>query len=274
MISVFGSTGFIGTKFCEMYQPEVLKIPRDSIESKSSTILYLISTTDNYNVFTNCTLDIETNLIVLMKVLENFKNSKKQCVFNFVSSWFVYGDTDLPAREDSQCDPKGFYSITKLCAERLVESYCKTYNIDYRIIRLANVYGSSDLGVSKRKNALQFLISRLKRDEPIELYDNGDFVRDYIHVSDACKAIRLIMKNGPINDIINVGSGNPTMFKDIIGTASKILNSKSKIGSMSPPDFHKLVQVKDMYLDVTKLSSLGFKQKISIEDGIKILCQD
>jgi len=93
-------------------------------------------------------------------------------------------------------------------------------------------------------------------------------------VSDACQAIKLIMKNGPINDIINVGSGKPAMFKDIIGTASKILNSKSKIGSMSPPDFHRLVQVKDMCLDIEKLSNLGFKQKISIEDGIKILCQD
>ena len=176
MISVFGSTGFIGTKFCEMYRSEVLKISRDSIECKSSDILYLISTTDNYNVFTNCTLDIETNLIVLMKILENFKNSKDQGVFNFISSWFVYGDTPLPAKEGSQCEPRGFYSITKLCAEQLVESYCKTYNINYRIIRLANVYGPSDLGVSKRKNALQFLINRLKNNEPIDLYDNGEFM--------------------------------------------------------------------------------------------------
>ena len=41
-------------------------------------------------------------------------------------------------------------------------SYCKTYNINYRILRLGNVVGVGDLGVSKEKNALQYLVDKIK----------------------------------------------------------------------------------------------------------------
>ena len=63
------------------------------------------------------------------------------------------------------------------------------------------------------------------------------------------------------------------MFKDIINIAKNELNSQSKIYSIEPPDFHKFVQVKNFYMDVTKLKSFGFKQNFSIKEGIKLLCQ-
>ena len=131
-ISVFGATGFIGSEFCKIYPDFVIKIDKNDFIPQSKNVLYLISTVDNYNVLNNVTIDIETNLIHLMKVLENCKD--KDITFNFVSSWFVYGDTDLPAKETSVCKPKGFYSITKYAAEMLIESFCKTFNIKYKIL--------------------------------------------------------------------------------------------------------------------------------------------
>ena len=68
-------------------------------------------------------IDIETNLSVMMEVLEKLK--EKDFVFNFISSWFVYGDTKMPASETSICFPKGFYSITKKAAEDLLISFCE-----------------------------------------------------------------------------------------------------------------------------------------------------
>jgi nucleoside-diphosphate-sugar epimerase len=111
MISVFGATGFIGSKFYNKYKDECVIIPREEVVLQSNKVLYLISTVDNYNVLENPFIDIETNLIHLMKVLNNCK--EKDIHFTFVSSWFVYGDTHLPARESSPCKPKGFYSNTK-----------------------------------------------------------------------------------------------------------------------------------------------------------------
>ena len=149
-ISIFGGSGFIGSKFCELYKDQIIKIDKNDYIPKTNNILYLISTVDNYNVHNNLHIDIDTNLKVLMNVLENIpKNS--DTVFNFISSWFVYGqNNEIPFREDySKCNPTGFYSITKYCAEQLLISFCQTYNIKYRIFRLANVLGEGDTKISK-----------------------------------------------------------------------------------------------------------------------------
>lgn len=269
-ISVFGGTGFIGGKFCELYPKETVIIPRETHAPATDQALYLISTTHNYHVFTDPFLDIDTNLNILIKTLQNCKD--KNIIFNFVSSWFVYGACELPADELATCSPKGFYSITKKCAEDLLISYCQTFKIPYRIFRLGNVYGPNDKGASKKKNALQYMIDRLKNNEPVNLYHGGEFIRDYMHVNDIAKALHLLMKEAPVNKIINVGSGKPSKMKDIIDEAVKILSSKSQIKSINSPEFHKIVQVKDMYLDVSYLKSLGFRQEISMSEGIRELC--
>lgn len=277
-LSVFGARGFIGSQFCRQFQSSlssglIYRIPRDCYcpAEKSKQIIYLISTTHNYNVFTNPHLDIDTNLSVLVSVLENCRD--KDITINFISSWFVYGNCDeLPATEETICNPTGFYSITKKCAEDLLISYCNTFNIKYRIIRLCNVYGNGDR-FSKQKNALQYLIERLKNNEDIELYFNGDFIRDYMNVYDVCRAIKIITEISPENTVINVGGGIPLKFRDLIDIAYKTLNSKSNIIPIEQPAFHKTVQVKDMWMNNSKLLSLGFKQEIDIESGIKELCK-
>ena len=271
-ISVFGGTGFIGSAFCELYGDYVVSVDREQRDPPTENVLYLISTTDNYNVLTDSFVDIDTNLRILMETLDACRERGTD-VINFISSWFVYGDTSLPAREDSPCNPKGFYSITKRCAEQLLISYCETFGMNYRILRLCNVFGSTDPKVTKKRNALQFLINRLKHDEEIFLYDGGEFFRNFMHVTDTCRAIKLVCDKGQQNQIYNIGSVNNYKFKDIIEIAAIEINSKSKIGSMEVPTFHKTVQVKDMLLDTTRLYALGFTESISIEEGIRLLCR-
>ncbi len=270
-ISVFGSTGFVGSEFCRVTKKKVLPIPREERAPQSQESVYFISTTDNYNVFEDLHKDIDTNLSVLMDVIKSLKPGES--TFNFISSWFVYGDADLPATEESNCDPKGFYSITKRAAEQLLVSYCKTFGINYRILRLCNVYGAGDKGASKKKNALQFLIDQFKNGEGVNLYHNGEFYRDYMHVHDVARAIDLVIDKGELNTIYNIGSGEKVVFKDLINTIVKETNSSSVITPIDPPVFHQTIQVKDFYFKTDKLKSLGFEQTISLEEGLKQLCQ-
>jgi nucleoside-diphosphate-sugar epimerase len=266
-IDLFGGTGFIGKNFNKIYGNDVRIHDREDNQPVCNNVLYMISTTHNYHVYDDIHIDVDTNLSKLLDVLQNCKD--KDITFTFISSWFVFGETELPAKESSICNPKGFYSITKKCAEDLLISYCKTFNIKYRILRLCNVYGNNDGGISKKKNALQFLIEELKNSRPINLYYDGNFIRDYMHVDDVCKAIYLCMTTGGINEIINIGNGAPQNFREILDFVIKETNSTSIVNKVDATDFHKLVQVKDMYLDTTKLTALGFKPQISIFDGIK-----
>ncbi len=269
--SIFGSSGFIGSNFTKMY-PNSLSIPRNEREPLSKNILYFISTVDNYNIYDDLCLDVDTNLKVLCEVLNHCKD--KDITFNFISSWFVYGQIDsLPAKEDYICNPTGFYSITKKCAEDLLMSFCKTYKIKYRIIRLCNVLGKGDKGVSRKKNAITWMINRLKVNEAIELYNNGLPLRDIMHVYDICKAIHLICMSAQTNQIYNVGSGKPIKIGTLINMAKKELLSKSRISYIESPIFHKQVQTDDFWMDVNKLSSLGFERRYSTKEIIKELCR-
>ena len=269
-ISVFCATGFIGSHFCEMYPDEVIKIPREQRVPESNKILYLISTTDNYNVFNDITLDVKTNLLVLMEVLRELRDNiflhNPEVCFNFVSSWFVYG-TEIVDEKDL-CNPKGFYSITKYCAEKLLISFCETFNIKYRIFRLANTYGVGDKDVSDKKNVFLHFIKKIKNNEDIESYWGGISFRDYIHVKDVCRAIHLCMEKAPYNEIINIGTGRSVLFKYLMEYAINKLNSKSKIIEISPTKFHQIVQVSDFFMLSNKLKSYGFMPEITIEQGI------
>lgn len=266
-ISVFGGSGFIGGNFCEAYENESIVIPREQRSPESKQVLYFISTIHNYNVFEDPQLDIDTNLRVLVETLEECKD--KDVVFNFVSSWFVYGETGtLPVSEGAHCNPKGFYSITKRTAEQLLISYCETFDIKYRIFRLSNVYGNNATKVSVKRNALQHLTGEVVSGRDINLYNGGEDIRDFMHVEDVCTAIKLCMDKSELNDIINIGSGVPIKFGTVMEYVKTRVGSPSKFNDVEPPDFHKVVQVKDMYLDVSKLKALGFNPKREFWDEI------
>lgn len=265
-ISVFGGTGFIGSRFCELNGNTII-IPRNDYKPKTSEILYFISTIDNYNIHKDLFIDIDTNLTTLMRVLENVDRSDKNVVFNFVSSWFVYGkNQNTPFKEDDLgCNPTGFYSITKRCAEQMLISFCETFNIKYRIFRLANVLGEGDNKISKKKNALQYLIKEIVYGRDVELYYGGNVLRDYIYVDDVCNAISHCMEYAPPNQIINIGSGKPYVFLNVIKKAIRYANSSSRIININPTHFHNVVQVKDSYLDTTKLRNFGYECQYNID---------
>lgn len=264
-ISVYGATGFIGKRFVELYPDETVKIPRNQHVSETNNILYLISTVDNYNIHTNTQIDIDTNLKVLMQILQANKN--KDITINFVSSWFVYGQNyDMPFNEDSTtCKPTGFYSITKYCAEQMLICFCNTFNIKYRILRLANVIGEGDNKISRKKNALQFLLKEIVNNRNVHLYYKGEVIRDYIYIDDVCRGIKTCIETAPTNTVINIGSGTPYKFLDIMQSAIEKTKSSSIIINIEPSTFHNIVQVRHSYLDVSKLKSYGFKLEYTMD---------
>lgn len=259
-ISVFGASGFIGSRFCELY--DGVKIPREQRNPETNNVLYCISTTTNHNIYEDLHVDINTNLNVLMEVLNHCRS--EDIVFNFISSGFVYGSEVINASEEDYCNPKGFYSITKRTAEQMLITFCETFGVKYRIFRLANVYGN-DKNRSIKKNVLGYIIDRLKCNEEVNLYNYGKFKRDFIYVDDVCNAINFLMHNSNVNEIYNIGTGIITEFATAIEYSKNLLGSQSKLNYLpnASPDY---------YMNVHKLKNLGFDSKISLDMGLKIIC--
>ena len=267
-ISIFGSTGFIGSKWMDLYSDISHPESRDSVSPKHKDIIYFRATNSNYNVFSDPTLDVKTNLVLLTETLKNLTSENN---FILISSWFVYGKNNIHLnKENDNCNPKGFYSITKYTQEQLVESYCKTNNIKYKILRLCNVIGG-DSGATSKKNAIEYLINQLKLNQDINVY-KGDNYRNYLHVEDVCKAIKLILDNGISDEVYNIGDKQSTKLTDIIHFCKENLNSKSTLNFIDAPKFHDQVQSKDFHMDTSKLQNLGFQPKYNLEDILKFLC--
>ena len=269
-LSVFGGTGFIGGKFCELYSDKVTLVPREGRKPPTKDVLYFISTTTNQSVFSDLHVDINTNLTLLMEVLSNCKD--KDITFNFVSSGFVYGNDVLDAKETDCCNPTGFYSITKRTAEQLLISYCNTFGVKYRIFRVGNVYGL-DPTITPGKNVLGFMISLMKQNKDIKLFGGGDFQKDYMFVDDICRAIKFLIKKSDKNQIYNIATGKSMSFKDILLTARNTICSSSDIYAAPFPRDQEYLQVKNMTLNVDKLKSMLFFPKMDFEEGLNEMCR-
>ena len=265
-LTLYGGTGIIGSYYRGMYASQC--VDRDQCCPLTEDVLYLISTTDNTNIYTSPQLDIHTNLSVLANRLEHCRDFGIN-TFNFVSSWFVYWPTHVKPTERSICNPNGFYSVTKYAAEKLVMEYCQAHGMNWRIFRLGNVYGGPDKGTEKR-NALHRIIQFLREDKEVDVYQG--LSRDYIHIQDVCRAMNFLCNKGELNQIYNIGTGIETPLFDCIADAKDILKSRSKIQRITPSeDYNQAIRFS---LDCTKLHNLGFQPMLTLQEGLEDLCRD
>lgn len=250
MISVFGSSGFIGSNWMDMYGDQSYPEERSCIDPKYKECLYFRGTNTNYNVFTDRHVDIDTNLTLTIKTLENL--TKDSC-FNLISSWFV-------------CFPRGFYSATKLCQEHLVQSYCNTFGIPFRTLRLCNVIGL-DSGASNKKNFLVNMIKKVKRGEEVNLYE-GENYRNFLDVETCCRGIKHAIDHGEIGEDYNIGASTSYRIGDLMEYCIQKTKSKSKIKIIEVPEFHKQVQVGNFWMNTDKLKKIGFDNHINIYEKL------
>ena len=113
----------------------------------------------------------------------------------------------------------------------------------------------------------------MRENKPLTLYNNGDDLRDYMHVIDICRALKIVMDTGELNSIYNIASGNPLPFRNILEMVRDNLGSSSELNPTETPRFNQLVQPKNVSLNVDKLNSLNFRPSIGLEEGLKIICQ-
>lgn len=292
---VLGGTGFIGSALLSGLPDTVISISRTKkpkLEAKyphvkflyksikhlthedivyADTIFYCASTTDNFGILENPHKDIDINLNQLVSFLEKIKSSAQKPKIIYLSTFFVYGNYydayQKRVNEETPTDPLSLYSATKLCAESILKLYGRMYDIPIVICRLSNIYGVGDQALHK-KGVLNYFIKLAKKNKDLTLYDNGNFVRDYVYIDDLISALVLIQAKAN-NDTFLIASGTSTSFKNVIETICKLTGSTSKFSSIQSPTFHRAVGVTSFKADISKLRSLGWKPKVTLKEGLK-----
>ena len=188
--------------------------------------------------------------------------------YHQVSTDEVYGDLpldrpDLLFTEETPIHTSSPYSSAKAAADLFVQAYHRTYGLPISISRCSNNYGPYHFP----EKLIPLVISRALNDEDIPVYGKGENVRDWLYVTDHCKAIDLIVRKGRDGEVYNIGGHNEKTNLEVVQTILKALGKpESLIKYVTDRPGHDLRYA----MDPTKIvNELGWKPEHDFESGIK-----
>ena len=192
-----------------------------------------------------------------------FKPDKK---FLHVSTDEVYGSLEEDGGffyETTPYDPHSPYSASKASSDMLVKSYMDTYKFPANITNCSNNYGPYQFP----EKLIPLIINNALQGKKLPVYGDGKNVRDWLYVEDHCKAIDLIIHNGRVGEVYNVGGHNEKRNIDIVKIICKELNKpESLITYVTDRKGHDMRYA----IDPTKIhNELGWLPETKFEDGIK-----
>ena len=118
-----------------------------------------------------------------------------------------------------------------------------------------------------KKNAINFLIYQAFKKQEISIYNKGKIFRDFIYVDDVISGINTILEKGKPGELYWISSGKKTWFYQFGDILKKTTGCKVKYSET--PTYTKKVDVGNFVVNNSKLKSLGWKQKVNLEKGIK-----
>ena len=214
---------------------------------------------------------LETNIIgtsVLMDACLKYEVNR----FHQISTDEVYGDLpldrpDLMFTEDTPLHTSSPYSSSKAAADLLVMAYNRTYGLPVTISRCSNNYGPYQFP----EKLIPLMISRALRNQKLPVYGDGLNVRDWLHVSDHCRAVELILEKGRIGEVYNVGGHNEMSNIAVVKTILSLLNKPESliefVGDRKGHDRRYAINPDKIFAE------LGWLPTISFRDGIKATVQ-
>lgn len=188
--------------------------------------------------------------------------------YHQVSTDEVYGDLpldrlDLFFTEDTPIHASSPYSASKASADLLVQAYNRTFDLPVTISRCSNNYGPYHFP----EKLIPLMIKNALADKSLPVYGKGENVRDWLHVYDHCTAIDLIIHNGRIGEVYNIGGHNERTNIEVVRTILEVLNKpESLIKYVTDRKGHD----RRYAIDPTKMEQeLGWKPKYNFDTGIK-----
>lgn len=164
------------------------------------------------------------------------------------------------------------YAIAKIAGIKLCENYRRQYRCDFISAMPTNLYGPNDnydLNTSHVIPALirKFHEGKINHSEKVEVWGTGAPLREFLHVDDLADACLFLMLNYSGEQFVNVGFGKEISIRDLAVLIGGIVGFKGEIVfDSSKPD-----GTPRKLLDVSKLSQLGWKYNIGLEDGLKMV---
>ena len=205
---------------------------------------------------------IQTNVLGTHTLLESARKSNVE-IFLQVSTDEVYGSiAEGSWDEDFPLKPNSPYAASKASADLISQAYYRTYEMDVRITRCSNNYGPYQYP----EKVIPLFITNLIQDKKVPLYGQGLNVRDWLHVTDHCRGIHLVLTKGKPGDVFNIGGGrelsNLELTRVILEAMAASEERIEEVVDRLGHDFR-------YSLNIEKITNqLGYKPEVDFEEGI------
>ena len=309
VVSITGANGYIGsalTRELEKYSLKIIRIsrkqltPKDGVEdwvldlnkksswikivNRSDIIFHLSGNTSIYDAEKDPKESLISTLIPIIQLINASKKLSRIPRVIFSSTATVYGLTEvLPVLETKRPSPITVYDLHKFFAEQQLLVASSSNIIDAISLRLANVYGpspteslSQDRGILSKITKKRFALKNL------QIYGNGDYLRDYIYIDDVVNAFLhasvmdydILLNKNQIS--LNVASGKGTPVKEVFELISreieKITGVRGDIENVAWPEEVNEIEKRNYIGSIELIKSLtGWQPSVSLEEGIRLL---
>lgn len=298
-ILVTGGAGFIGSNFCNINQDKFEVIALDNLflgdpDNLDEGIRFINGDAGKLEDLEKCGDQFDAVLHLAgtssapmfsgdgyvdgyMNSVESFlrsiefarKTGAKKFLYASTSS--IYGNQELPLREDKPVSATNHYSASKLFYENAAEAYTQNYpELETIGFRFMSVYGPNEEAKGEYANLISQFIWDLQRGTAPIVYGDGTQTRDFTNVADIVQGItKAIETDTPLgNTVFNIGRGEGTSLNDMLEMIEKYMQTGIEPQYIENP-------VKENYIaaqhaDITRIVDiLGFQPTITLEEGIK-----
>jgi dTDP-glucose 4,6-dehydratase len=234
---------------------------------------------------------IQTNVVGTYTLLEAARqvwlkeHTVEQHRFHHISTDEVYGSLgpeDPPFRETTPYAPNSPYSASKAASDHLVRSYHHTYGLRVTTSNCSNNYGPYHFP----EKLIPLIIVNILHGRPLPIYGDGRNVRDWLHVSDHCRAIELILEKGRVGEVYNIGgraeTENLNLVRSLCSIAEQEFRSRPELAERYPQspgsNFSALIRFvtdrpghdRRYAIDCSKIQQqLAFSPRVSLSEGLR-----
>ncbi len=299
-IVVVGGAGFVGTSLshallkrghevCILDLPDRLAFAAplpEGVEAKAfsfpdltgaaalldgaQALIHLACTTTPANSMQPLSRDAMDNIAPSVKLFEQAGQAGVEQVLFASSGGTVYGNPrQVPVSEEQAGGPLSGYGVSKLAIENYLALEAQQAGFTGVSLRIGNPYGAYQL----RGTAIGVIgryLAEAHAGRPLEVWGDGNVVRDYIHIDDVASAVVAALETPDLTSgAYNIGSGEGHSVNTIIQTVFEVLGTQTEVRYTEARGF----DVGEIYLDTQKFrTATGWDVSFSLKQGIQSLC--
>ncbi|MAV56035.1 MAG: hypothetical protein CMI79_00670 [Candidatus Pelagibacter sp.] len=247
---VFSSNSFLKSDFLEIKNQN----------KKVNLIINNFYPASKLNKDLDFNLFLKNSFLTLKKIISTFPPKKINKLI-YTSSSSVYGLTNIDLSNDN-FSKKEIYSLTKLLCEKILIEFAKKNKVNFTIARVFNIYGGSD-----KFSIIEKIIKSCLKKNILNLNNNGESIRDFIHVDEVCEIYKFLIKSRS-EKICDVGNGYGYKIIDIISSLNskkiRIRNRRVKEQDLSIANTNFIIKKKINLIQYIH-SKVGIKTKYNIK---------